>query len=102
MHRLAIIFGRTVAEVNDTLGAAEFENWKRYYNQEPFGAERDNWHMAVLASLFANSLRQKNSDPKTRPVDFFYNSVSDSKERETQATLAALAAMAQPKPEAQT
>lgn len=84
----------TVAELMDRMGSRELDDWKLFYNQEPFGAERDNWHMGVLASLFQNSRRRKSSDPKTKPGDFLYGTVNDNKEDETARTLAALDAMA--------
>lgn len=86
----------TVAELSDRMGASELDNWRRFYNQDPFGSERDNWHMGVLASLFHNSRRRKNSDHKVKPGDFFYGAVIDNKDKseETARTLASLDAMA--------
>lgn len=40
--------------------------WIEYDRLEPFGAWRDNWHMAVLTSIVANA----NRDPKKRPTPF--------------------------------
>ena len=42
-----------------------------YSRLEPFGAIRDNWHAALIASILANAYR----DPKRPPPkfkDFFY------------------------------
>lgn len=33
--------------------------WCAYYELEPFGQERDNWHAAVIASTVANAMRGK-------------------------------------------
>lgn len=53
------------------MSSAEFAEWMAYYTLEPFGEERADLRMAVLASLIANA----NRDPKRRkrayaPKDF--------------------------------
>ena len=63
--------------------------WQEYEKLEPFGAWRDNWHMAVLASLLANIHR----DPKKRPEpvspsEFMYVDSETRKENEDAKTVA--------------
>lgn len=41
------------------MSSAEFTEWMAYYQLEPFGQERDNWHAAVIASTMANVMRTK-------------------------------------------
>ena len=73
MHRLAIALGgRTIAEWQEVMGAAEFQRWVEYYNEEPFGALRDNWHMAQLANMYQTVHAKKGT--KSSPDDFFYKS----------------------------
>lgn len=43
--------------------AQEFLEWEAYYNLEPFGAERDNFHSATLAALLVNTNRSKGMRP---------------------------------------
>lgn len=43
-----------MAELEASLGAAEYERWKAYYRQEPWGTFRDNLHAAQIASTVAN------------------------------------------------
>lgn len=63
--------------------------WQEYDRLEPFGQWRDNWHMAVMASLFANA----NRDPKKRrepftPADFFFVDPQTRKEQSDAQTVA--------------
>jgi hypothetical protein len=83
----------TVAELSATMSAREFDQWKEYYQLEPFGQERDNWHMAKLATLYM----QAHSKKKVTTDDFMYRSAEETRERETRATMAAIAALAKPK-----
>ena len=50
MHRLALGLGRTVAELEVSLGQSELQDWMRYWMVEPWGAVRDNMHAGVIAS----------------------------------------------------
>jgi len=48
------------------MSSYEFSEWMAYYNLEPFGEERADLRMAMLASLIANV----NRDKKRRPNPF--------------------------------
>lgn len=82
-----------MAELSATMSAREFDQWKEYYQLEPFGQERDNWHMAKLATLYM----QAHSKKKVTTDDFMYRSAEETRERETRATMSAIAALAKPK-----
>ena len=49
----------------------EFTYLKKYYQIEPFGAVRDNWHMAVMASQFASAHTGKGKSAP-RMSNYFY------------------------------
>ncbi|MCL5995491.1 MAG: DUF4035 domain-containing protein [Chloroflexi bacterium] len=53
------------------MSSREFSEWMAYYNLEPFGEERADLRMAMLASLIANVNRdpRKHSKP-FEPKDF--------------------------------
>ena len=57
MHRLALALGRTVSELEDSLTSSELSDWIDYYQVEPWGAWRDNWHAAILACLLSGEER---------------------------------------------
>jgi hypothetical protein len=61
---LALALGMTVGELSERMGAGELVEWMAYYSIEPFGAERDNLHAGIVASVVANA----NRDPKRKPV----------------------------------
>lgn len=67
--------------------------WQEYERLEPFGAWRDNWHMAVIASVLANIHR----DPKRAPINpdrFFYTDPQTARERADVELLARFEALA--------
>ena len=41
----------TVREMLARMDALEFAEWQKYYELEPFGAERDDWHAAGIAHM---------------------------------------------------
>lgn len=47
-----------------------FEGWRRYWNEEPWGAWRENLHTAVLAREIAKTVPRRRSTPELK--DFFY------------------------------
>lgn len=66
-YRLAKELG--VWDVEGMLSAMtwrQFVGWMQYYQEEPFGEERDDLRMAIGWSLIANA----NRDPKRRPQPF--------------------------------
>lgn len=75
------------------MSVSEFRQWEAYYQLEPFGQERDNYHMAVLASLYANthSKKQHSSD------DFMLMDAPERKRKDTQGVITQLFAIAKKK-----
>ena len=68
------------------LSSREFTYLKAYSIIEPFGAKRDNYHTALLATLYANTHRKKDSPPM-KMEEFFYKdaqSLRDYQEAKTQ------------------
>lgn len=51
---MALALGRTVDELLDSITAEEFDAWRLYYNHEPFGFEREDYHAALVAMTVAN------------------------------------------------
>lgn len=60
---------------------------------EPFGAWRDNWHMAVFASMYANAHRKPGGKAMS-PADFFYMDQQTRQERADAEMLAKFEALA--------
>lgn len=55
--------------------------WQEYERLEPFGAWRDNWHMAVLASLLANIHRDPKKCGVVSPSEFMFSDPQTAQER---------------------
>jgi hypothetical protein len=60
-----LALGRDLSEI-EAMPASEFQRWIAYYNAEPFGTWRDNFHIATLCALTANI----NRNPKKPPLSF--------------------------------
>ncbi len=90
---MALALGRTVSELETSLGSSELTEWLAYYKLEPFGQERDNWHHGILASMYAN-VHKAAGKPSSKPADFIYGAKDTTKERQTMTTFAALDSMA--------
>jgi hypothetical protein len=69
MFRLALALGRTVAELQQTLSAAELVEWLAFYRIDPWGGYRADLGAAMVASTLANVHRTASSQPFT-PDDF--------------------------------
>lgn len=52
------------------MSAAEFTDWLAYYQLEPWGAWRDNWHAAQIAKLVYDANRGKH--PTVKLSAFMY------------------------------
>jgi hypothetical protein len=52
--------------------SAQFAEWMAYSRIEPWGEERDDLRMGVLASMIANMFRDKSKKP-AKPSDFVLN-----------------------------
>ena len=73
--------------------AGEFLEWMQYERIEPFGAWRDNWHAAMIASILANANRKPNSPPI--PMDeFMYTDPATAQERKDAAMIAFIEGLA--------
>lgn len=59
----------TVAEAQERVTASEFAEWQAFYRLDPFGEERADYRMAILAALTTNLWLEKGDKP-TRPEDF--------------------------------
>lgn len=54
------------------MSSREFTDWQAFYQIDPFGAQRDNWHAAMLAMVVARALGSKDvalSDFMLREVE---------------------------------
>lgn len=60
-----------------------------YDTLEPFGAIRDNWHMAVQASLFSAAHTPKGKQPPS-PSEFIYKTPEERAETNKQTFLSFL------------
>lgn len=63
-HRLAALMGRTIFETKSSMGNCEYLSWQRYWNQEPWGAWRDNIHAAVIAREVRRPQLRRGSESK--------------------------------------
>jgi hypothetical protein len=83
LHRLALGLGKTIGEIEATMGSAELSDWMDYYQIEPFGAWRDNFHSAQISALIYNVNRGKQKPVKT--ADFMFvdaETAQDTKDQE--------------------
>ena len=46
--------GRTIDELMNSMTATEFQAWGVYYNEEPFGFEREDYHAGLQCMVIAN------------------------------------------------
>lgn len=69
-----------MAELGQRLSVQEFTAWRAYYQLEPWGAWRDNWHHANLAALLANIHRGKGQPIQAHA--FMFEAPEDRVERE--------------------
>lgn len=63
------------------MGAQEYEEWQQFAALEPFGAERDNIHTAILAQLLFNA--HKRAGVAAAKLEDFL--LVDRQEREAQS-----------------
>ena len=78
MMQLALKMGATLQELNERMTAKEFSLWCEFYRQQPWGAERDNYHSAMQCSLNANINAPKG---KTFSINDFMYQTSDAKKK---------------------
>lgn len=70
-HELALAQGKTLAELDATMTAAEFAQWVAFHELRPWGAQRDNWHHAQTQALLYNINRGK-AQSAVKVSDFMY------------------------------
>lgn len=68
LFRLALVLGRTVAELEETLSSRELSEWIAFYAMEPFGEQRADLRSAIIAATVANCHRV--SGTAFQPADF--------------------------------
>lgn len=68
---LARSLGRTLAELEATIGANEYAHWLALYRVEPWGEDRGDFRMASEMALLAESNRNRKKRIRPfSPVDF--------------------------------
>jgi hypothetical protein len=60
-----LALGSTVAELQERMSSTEFSEWIAFYRLEPFGARRNDWGHAIVASVVYNMLKAKGSKDLT-------------------------------------
>jgi hypothetical protein len=66
---LALALGVPVLELQTRITSAEFQEWRAYYQEEPFGDLRDDFRGGVLASIVQNLFIGR-GDAAASPADF--------------------------------
>jgi hypothetical protein len=56
-----------------------FAEWMEYERLEPFGAPRDNYHAALIATILANAYRDRKRAP-IKMAEFFYQDPDSARE----------------------
>lgn len=76
-------------ELCDRVSPAEFTEWQAFFQLEPFGAWRDNYHAAMLSALTFNIHRGK-ATAAAKVSDFMYEDPEITAERQAKTFVAAL------------
>lgn len=84
--------GKTVAELEATLGAAELDDWYAYWGEEPWGAYRDNVHAGLIAAACLAPYQKPGS--KVTYEDFMLKSAEKRRADDTSQSLDWLMAVA--------
>ena len=66
--------------------AAEVAEWHAFYQIDPFGSWRDNYHSATIAHILGNVNRQSNS-PKVPMEQYFYMTHEEARRLKTERTI---------------
>lgn len=77
------------------MGGAELVEWVAYYELEPFGARRDNWHAGIIAALLANIHRAKGAKAVS-PSDFLLEDPGERAKKRTQTAIQHMLHVARP------
>ena len=71
LMRLALKMGKTIQELYQTMSAYEFSLWAAEYAQNPWGEEREDYRVGILASTIVNvSGKIVKRGNETKPHDF--------------------------------
>jgi hypothetical protein len=70
----------TVRQAQAQIDSAEFNEWRGYYQLEPFGAEAEDERHGVHMALIANAQRGKDTEPYT--VEDFMLGATAAKDEE--------------------
>lgn len=87
--------GCTLAELDKRMSAAEFTKWQAYWQLEPWGAWRDNWHSAIISALIYNTNRGK--QPSVKASEFMYRDIDTDRAGMAKKFATWLKARARPK-----
>lgn len=87
--RLAVTFGRFPSELREAGTSQDLTDLMAYWQIEPWGAWRDNWHAAQIAALLYNTYRAKKSEPM--PLREFMYRDEETKRDDAKRSLAAKA-----------
>jgi hypothetical protein len=83
---LALGLGCSVRQI-EQLTYAEVREWSAFYQIQPFGSERDNYHAALTAYMVAN----QNNTKKSQEIPFYkflYTHADTARERRDSRTIA--------------
>ena len=69
--------------------SAQFAEWMAYSRVEPWGENRDDLRIGILASMIANMFREKGKKP-AKPTDFVLNFAPVDEEAKARKALASL------------
>ena len=69
------------------ISSRQFAEWMAYGRLEPFGEERDDLRMGIVASVIANSNRGKNQKPY-KPGDFMPSFEPETEEQAAERLIA--------------
>ena len=94
MHTLALCLGgRTVSELERDMTEREYLSWVSFYNNTPFGPDRDNWHAGMIAAMIRNTHIQKGAKPASAK-DFMWTTPGDRRTQQTTEFIAGMKRLA--------
>lgn len=65
LFRLALALGKSVAELEAHMSAAEFDEWRAFYRLEPFGEWRADHRAGLIAATMFNMNRGKDTEARS-------------------------------------
>lgn len=76
------------------MGAAEYLDWWRYWQEEPWGAMRDNLHAGLIAAAVINARpNRRRGSTDVSAKDFLLKTERQTRQAETERSLAFLRAV---------